>query len=78
MAKLTLSVPESSVRQAKHYARKNKTTVSALVDRFFCTLDPQDSSNTPLTESLVGIAKMPNGMNEKEVLTEAISDKYLD
>jgi hypothetical protein len=78
MAKLTLSVPEASVRQAKRYARQNKTTVSALVDRFFCTLGSQDSKKTPLTESLVGIAKLPDGMSEKDVLAEAIMEKYID
>ena len=78
MAKLTLSVPEHSVQRAKRYARQNKTTVSALVDRFFSTLGKQDPAETPLTDSMVGMIQMPDGTDEKDIIAEALMEKYLD
>lgn len=78
MAKLTLSVPEHSVQRAKRYAKQNKTTVSSLVDRFFSTLGKQGPVETPLTDSMVGLLKEPEGMDEKEIITEALMEKYLD
>jgi hypothetical protein len=77
MAKLTLSVPEASVTRAKRYARSHKTTVSSLVDRFFATLGKDDQTATPLTDSMVGIAKMPETMDEKELVADAILAKYM-
>ena len=75
--KLTLSVPENGVKLAKRYARKNKTTVSSLVNRFFASLENSQSPQTPLTDSLTGIAKLPKGMDEKELLENAILEKHL-
>ena len=85
MSKLTLSVPEASIKIAKRYAAKHHKSVSALVTEFFnsCGAKRQITrkqksveSPTPLTDSLAGILP-PSDKSYRELLEEALAEKYL-
>ena len=77
--KLTLSAPEEIITEAKRIAAKKTTSVSALFVRLFRTidseLDPEDSLG-PITLRASGIAKLPTGRTDQELLEDALYDKY--
>jgi uncharacterized protein DUF6364 len=58
MSKLTLSVDEVVIEQAKRFAEQRGTSVSALVERFLDLLvHPPEVEATPLVASLRGAAR---------------------
>jgi hypothetical protein len=79
MTKLTLSVEEDVVEKAKQIAEANKTSVSAMFSQFVQSLAsnrPRKSEIGPLTRKLTGVAKLPAGKDYKDVLTDALIEKY--
>jgi hypothetical protein len=78
MAKLTLSVDKDVVTEAKRYAKANNTSVSALFTNFVLSLNaPRRRMKIgPLTRKLTGIMKLPPGKDFREVLTDALMEKY--
>ena len=79
MTKLTLSVEEATVARAKEIAHANGTSVSAMFSQFVKSMDsplPQDFKIGPITRKLTGIAKLPPGKDYKEVLSDALAEKY--
>ena len=88
MSKLTLSVPEESIKIAKRYAAKEHKSVSALVTEIFnsfgAKLDARKKrkilhSPTPITNALLGCltpAKHTD-KSDRELLEEALAEKYL-
>jgi len=79
MTKLTLSVEESVVRQAKRIAHANGTSVSSMFSRFVQSLAASRGPASrigPITRKLTGIVKLPAGKDYKELLAEALEEKY--
>lgn len=79
MTKLTLSVEEAVVEKAKQIAEANKTSVSAMFSQFVRSMTAQRSRPArigPLTRKLSGVVKLPPGKGYKELLAEALADKY--
>jgi len=79
MTKLTLSIDEAVVDKAKQIAQANKTSVSALFSQFVQSMAGQRARRAkigPLTRKLSGIVKLPPEKGYKELLTEALMDKY--
>ena len=79
MSKLTLSVDQAVIDRAKEIARANGTSVSAMFSQFVRSMDSRKSSDLkigPLTRKLTGIAKLPPGKDYREVLTDALYEKY--
>ena len=82
MTKLTLSVNEDVVEQAKRIARRNGTSVSAMFGRFVRGLSmKQQEPDTSIPAGSIaaratGIIKLPNGESARDVLTDALMDKY--
>ena len=79
MTKLTLSIDEAVVEKAKQIADANNTSVSAMFSRFVQSmaagrLDPAKAG--PLTRKLSGIVNLPPDKDYKELLAEALEDKY--
>lgn len=79
---LTLTVDEAVIERAKRYAEERHQNLSALVESYLdriarpeAPLIPQDL-HSPLVESLVGIIP-DDGRDYKELLDEALTDKYL-
>jgi len=79
MTKLTLSVDETIVERAKEIARANGTSVSSMFSQFVQSMGaakPRADRIGPLTRKLIGIAKLPPGKDYKEVLADALAEKY--
>lgn len=70
--KLTLTLDDKVIRNAKLYAKTKGRSVSDLVESYFksITQDEKDQSNelTPFVKSLMGSFKAPKGFNYKKVL----------
>lgn len=79
MTKLTLSMEKSVVRQAKQLAKVRKTSVSAMVSDFVRSAAVAENPSRkigPITQRLTGIIKLPAGKDYKEILTDALMEKY--
>lgn len=79
MTKLTLSMDEATVAKAKQIADANHTSVSAMFSQFVESMAARRARPAnigPLTRKLSGIVKMPAGKDYKDLLTEALMDKY--
>ena len=79
--KLTLTLENKTIEKAKIYAKKNKISVSKLVEFYFKSLS-SDSENhvqtiPPITKELSGIAKIQTTKSDKELLEEALNKKFL-
>ena len=77
--KLTLSAPEEVIADAKRIAAKKKTSVSALFTRLVRTVDQEFRSENalgPITLRATGIVKLPANRTDRELLENALSDKY--
>ena len=79
VTKLTLSVEEDVVEKAKQIAEANKTSVSAMFSQFIRSIANSRARKLeigPLTRKATAIAKLPPGKDYKEVLTDALIEKY--
>ena len=79
MAKLTLSVDEKVIKQAKRIAAQGGTSVSAMFTQFVQSLARgQDSSAElgPVTRRATGLAAMPEGKTYPQILADALIDKH--
>ena len=79
--KLTLTMDNNTIEAAKKYAKKNKISVSKLVEFYFKSLSSVSESNNesipPITRELSGIAKISTTKSDKELLKDALNKKYL-
>ena len=79
--KLTLSADEKVIRKARQLARKNHTSISAMFSRLVLAmsrrgeLKPQPELG-PLTRRALGLVKLPPGKRDREILEEALMEKY--
>lgn len=79
MRKLTLTADESVIEQAKLLAEKDGTSVSAMFERFVRLLLARrraDQSLGPITRKAAGTISLPRGKRAKQVLEEALAEKY--
>ena len=79
--KLTLALDESIVQKAKKYAKKQKVSLSKLVEFYFSSLvsDSVDEqiSLPPITTELSGMIKVKTSKDDKKLLTDALIEKHL-
>ena len=79
--KLTLTLDNKIIETAKMYAKKNKISLSRLVEFYFKSLDSdfgnQIENLPPITKELSGIAKMETSKSDKKLLEEALNEKFL-
>ena len=80
MKKLTLNAEESVIEEAKLIAREQGTSVSALFSRWIGFLaHRKQASRIPansITARARGVAQLPQGQSEKDVLADALTEKY--
>ncbi len=79
--KLTLTLDDQTIQNAKQYAKQNKPSLSKLVEFYFRAIS-MDSSNemgtiSPITKSLSGIATLKTTKTDKELLQDALNKKFL-
>ncbi len=79
MTKLTLSVEEEVVKEAKRLAEQRGTSVSAMFSQIVRGMAVA-SGRTPRlgrTARLArGIARLPSDVSDSDLLTEALMEKY--
>jgi hypothetical protein len=83
LRKLTLTIDESVVEQAKEYAQGKNRSVSRIVEEYLKNLsanrDPVRLPNeikAPITDGLSGMFK-DHGIPYNELLDDAMQEKYL-
>ena len=79
MKKLTLSMDEDVIRDAKRLARRNKTSVSAMFSRFIRNMANPRRMEIPADSTVAratGLISLPKGKTPRDVLTEALMEKY--
>lgn len=80
MKKLTLNAEADVIRQAKKLARKNRTSVSAMFGRVIRLMAEAEPGKRPplgpVTRKATGLISMPKGKTDRQVLEEALAEKY--
>ncbi len=73
--KLTLSLNQKIIEQAKKYAAKHNLSVSELVETYFLHLKNADAANhTPLVRQLTGI--LPESVDVEQLHGDYLVEKY--
>lgn len=79
--KLTLSIEEQVVEEAKKYASNQHTSLSNLVENYLKSLvikkDKNKEEYSPIVKSLKSSFVAEKDIDYKEELTKRLSDKYL-
>jgi hypothetical protein len=81
--KLTLSIEQDTIENAKKYAKNQKRSVSKLVEEYLSSLSSstnkrnENSTLGPITKELIGVIKVNKHMNYEDILTDALMEKYL-
>ena len=78
--KLTLSIDEDIIKEAKRYAQKSGRSLSDIVENHFQLLceGHQEPSNVSLKlKKIVGLIKLPADFDEKKELATYYEKKYL-
>ena len=80
--KLTLKLNETTIKKAKKFARKNKVSLSSLVENYFNSLISENDSDefpiTPTVKELSGILRLEGNTTPEELRDKYLMDKYLD
>jgi hypothetical protein len=78
--KLTLTLDDKVIRQAKRYARAKGRSVSELVESYFKSIteagDNESDELTSSVKSLMGSFKAPENFDYKKVLRDEKRRKY--
>lgn len=77
--KLTLSLNEKVIEQAKIYAQDHQISLSRLIESYLSSLiknEPEQITITPLVESLSGVVVIPNDFDYKSDYTDYLLEKY--
>ncbi|MCD4773045.1 MAG: DUF6364 family protein [Bacteroidales bacterium] len=79
--KLTLTIEQALIEQAKKYAKGKGRSLSDIVGSYFKAIVKEEGvvnmESTPIADSLRGSFKKPKNFDYKKELTEALTEKYL-
>ncbi len=78
--KLTLSLNQKIIEQAKKYAKRNGTSLSKMIESYFQSItntqqEDTDIKITPLVESLCGVGELPDGFDYKKSRIKYLENK---
>jgi len=77
--KVTLRAEEKLVKRAKELARQQQTSLSAMFEGYLESWIRNHDGNQeigPLTRQMTGLAKVPEGKSDRELIEEALAEKY--
>lgn len=77
--KLTLSLNESVIENAKLFAKKNEISLSKLIESYLKSIVDNKTQNveiTPLVESLSGVIQLPADFDVRDEYTKYLIEKY--
>ena len=79
--KLTLTIEQSLIEKAKHYAKGKGRSLSDIIENYLKVIIKEDNAkvidSTPIASLLRGSFKAPKGFDYKEELAKGLSKKYL-
>jgi hypothetical protein len=79
--KLTLTIEESVIENAKQYARHKGTSLSNLVENYLKVVSSEsvcaEPELSPIVKSLKGSFKASKNFDYREELSKSLSNKYL-
>ncbi|MCF8255516.1 MAG: DUF6364 family protein [Bacteroidia bacterium] len=79
--KLTLTIDESVIENAKKYAKGKGRSLSNLIENYLRAITKESNSEeielTPIVKSLKGSFTAPTNFDYKKELTKKLSEKYL-
>jgi len=78
--KLTLSLNESVVENAKQYAKQHKISLSKLIENYLKFVSEKSTKEleiTPLVKSLSGVIELSTDLDVREQYTDYLNEKYL-
>lgn len=82
MSKLTLTAPPEIISLAEEQAKVENTSISAMFANFILAKTRLHSCRRsrrkvgPLTKSVTGVVKLPEGFDEKEFMSDVFAEKY--
>jgi len=80
MPKLTLSIDTEVIEQAKQVAEERGTSVSTMFTQFVKAISerpsPRNNRRGPLTRKAIGLVKLPKGKTDRELIEEALVERY--
>jgi hypothetical protein len=79
MKKLTLNAEPEVIEQARKVAEAQGTSISSMFTRIVRFLALRERPRSPigrLTRQASGMAKLPRKTNEREILEDALAEKY--
>ncbi len=80
MPKLTLSADKDVIEKAKKIARDRGTSVSAMFSQFVESVSGGTDSGTrklgPMTRSAIGLARLPADKTDRELIEDALAERY--
>jgi len=83
LTKLTLTIDQSVVEQAKEYAQQKNRSVSRIVEEYLENITNNQNRTfslstmkSPITDSISGMFQ-DNGKSYQDMLEEALQEKYL-
>jgi hypothetical protein len=78
--KLTLTIEESVIENAKQYARQKGTSLSNMVENYLKVVTTETVSSepefSPIVKSLKGSFRAPENFDYKKELSKSLSGKY--
>lgn len=83
-SKLTLSIDQEIIEQAKQYARLQGRSLSNIIEEYLKSISVNSSKNkkqelSKLIKELKGSIKLPKNMKSyDELLEDALVEKYMD
>ena len=80
-AKLTLRPTKEVIDLAREMAKEDNTSITQMFSSFILSRNRQKNKQTeipagPLTESLIGIVKVPEDWDYKKEMEDIFSEKY--
>jgi hypothetical protein len=78
--KLTLKLNKGAIERAKRYARKNKQSLSALVENYFNLISEEEKAQgieiSPTVKELSGIVNLGKDFDSRKDYRKYIMEKY--
>lgn len=79
--KLTLTIEQSVIDDAKKYAKSKGRSLSDLIENYLKVMIKENNTkvidSTPIVSSLRGAFKAPKDLDYKKELSKRLSEKYL-
>jgi hypothetical protein len=77
--KLTLSVDEATIREARRLAKREGTSISSMFSRLvhaMAGLKRARDEVSPTVRRLSGMITLPRGKSDRQALEEALQERY--